>query len=240
MRPSKLCYLLISFSALSVVREFCFTSALSTRSSKKRSVLPQDKILKSLTYYKLDKALSQDLIDLAETAVQSWSNQPSVFLSQPEQKAVTEAFKDLIGLRVDFAGGFPGAENCRAIFQRSEETTVDSDSEKQDSSSGQTFNVDEFIAVLNIEGNFIFEKATYDDFKSAMSNTLGGDKGEVSQAAFFVKYSNIPSLTNFRLPNIPPGWRYYSHWGSWCSGSDTARKMRDCLFNSQTDSICTC
>lgn len=178
MLPSKLSYFVFSISFLLIVRDVCFTSAFSTRSNKKRSVLPQDKILKSLTYYKLDKALSQDLIDLAETAIQSWSNQPSVFLSQPEQKAVTEAFKDLIGLKVDFAGGFPGAENCRAIFQRSEETAID-DGEVVDPSADQSFNVDEYIAVLNIEGNFIFEKATYDDFKSAMSNTLGGDKGEV-------------------------------------------------------------
>jgi hypothetical protein len=185
MLPSKFRYFFFSFSFLSIVRDLCFTSALSTRSNKKRSVLPQDKILKSLTYYKLDKALSQDLIDLAETAVQSWSNQPSVFLSQPEQKAVTEAFKDLIGLKVDFAGGFPGAENCRAIFQRSEDIAIDY-SEQEDSSADLSFNVDEYIAVLNIEGNFIFEKATSDDFKSAMSNTLGGDKGEVSLVPIFI------------------------------------------------------
>jgi hypothetical protein len=200
MLPSKFCYLFFSFLFLSIVRDVCFTSALSTRSNKKRSVLPQDKILKSLTYYKLDKALSQDLIDLAETAVQSWSNQPSVFLSQPEQKAVTEAFKDLVGLKVDFAGGFPGAENCRAIFQRSEETAIDYN-EKEDSSADQSFNVDEYIAVLNIEGNFIFEKATYDDFKSAMSNTLGGDKGEVLQVAFFISSDYLPSF--YKSSTVP-------------------------------------
>lgn len=80
--------------------------AFSSNASKKKASLPQDKIMKSLTYYKLDKALSQDLIDSAETAIRSWSSQPSVFLSQPEQKAVSEAFKDLIGLKIDFAGGF--------------------------------------------------------------------------------------------------------------------------------------
>jgi hypothetical protein len=95
--------------------------AFSANAGKKKSNLPQDKIMKSLTYYKLDKALSQDLIDSAETALRSWSNQPSVFLSQPEQKAVSEAFKDLIGLKVSFAGGFQGAENCRAIFQKASE-----------------------------------------------------------------------------------------------------------------------
>ena len=171
---------------ISIGQDGCFATsshsplAFSASSGKKRSVLPQDKILKSLTYYKLDKALSQDLIDCAETALKSWSDQPSVFLSQPEQKAVSEAFKDLIGLNVEFAGGFQGAENCRAIFQKAAETQEYYEGEEKAAVTKPNFNVDEFIAVLNIEGNFLFEKATYGDFKSALINSLGGDKGQVN------------------------------------------------------------
>lgn len=154
--------------------------AFSTSSNKRSSSLPQDKILKSLTYYKLDKALSQNLIDLAESALRSWSSQPSVFLSQPEQKAVSEAFKDLVGLQVNFAGGFPGAENCRAIFERQpDEETYGSDDIVQ--VAANAYDVDEYIAAVEIVGNFLFEKATYDDFKSALINALGGDKGQVSK-----------------------------------------------------------
>ena len=154
--------------------------AFSTSSNKKSSSLPQDKILKSLTYYKLDKALSQNLIDLAETALRSWSPQPSVFLTQPEQKAVSEAFKDLVGLQVNFAGGFPGAENCRAIFERQpdQETYGFDDTVPL---AGNIYDVDEYIAAVEIVGNFLFEKATYDDFKSALINALGSDKGQVSE-----------------------------------------------------------
>lgn len=152
--------------------------AFSAGANKKRSVLPQEKILKTLTYYKLDKALSQDLVDLAENALRSWNNQHSIFLSQPDQKAVTEAFKDLMGLKVDFAGGYAGAENCRAVFQRVGETGDDY-SEFDDTAAEKMFDVDEIIAVLNIEGNFLFEKATYDDFRSATVNALGGNKGQV-------------------------------------------------------------
>lgn len=167
--------------SLSIGQDSCLTSSLSANVNKKRSLLPQDKILKSLTYYKLDKALSQDLIDSAETALRSWSSQPSVFLSQPEQKAVVEAFRDLVGLDVDFAGGFSGAENCRAIFQRAAEVQEEYyGSEETKSIAEKDFNVDEFIAVLNIEGNFLFEKATHSDFRSALINTLGGDKGQVN------------------------------------------------------------
>jgi len=135
--------------------------------------------MKSLTYYKLDKALSQDLIDSAETALRSWSSQPSVFLSQPEQKAVSEAFKDLMGLKVNFAGGFQGAENCRAIFQRAPEEQEYYEGYEAEPIPAENFNIDEFIAVLSIEGNFIFEKATYADFKTALITTLGGDKGQI-------------------------------------------------------------
>lgn len=50
----------------------------------------------------------------------------------------------------------------------------------------ENFNIDEFIAVLSIEGNFIFEKATYADFKSALITTLGGDKGQVRGMDVFI------------------------------------------------------
>ena len=175
--------------ALSIGRESCFTNSLSSNASKKRSLLPQDKIMKTLTYYKLDKALSQDLIDSAETALRSWSSEPSVFLSQPEQKAVSEAFRDLIGLDVDFAGGFNGAENCRAIFQRAPDVQEEYyGSEELASATEKDFNIDEFVAVVNIEGNFLFEKATYSDFKSALTNTLGSDKGQVNSYDSFDFY----------------------------------------------------
>ena len=178
--------MLVSHAALYLISWFAFSFSPDSRVanalsnvSKKRGALPQDKILKTLTYYKLDKALSQDLIDSAESALKSWSNQPSVFLSQPEQKAVSEAFKDLIGLDFDFAGGFQGAENCRAIFQRAAEVQEEYYGSEDEPAVVKNFNVDEFIAVLNIEGNFLYEKATYADFKSALINSLGGDKGQV-------------------------------------------------------------
>lgn len=93
---------------------------------KRKSTLPQgDKILKSLQYNKLDKVLSQDLLTVAEKAIKSWSSQPSIFLSQPAQKAVADSFKDVVGLKLDFAGGFDSAENCRAIFQKAAEERED-------------------------------------------------------------------------------------------------------------------
>ena len=187
--------------------------AFSTSSNKRSSSLPQDKILKSLTYYKLDKALSQNLIDLAESALRSWSSQPSVFLSQPEQKAVSEAFKDLVGLQVNFAGGFPGAENCRAIFERQpDEETYGSDDTVL--VAGNAYDVDEYIAAVEIVGNFLFEKATYDDFKSALINALGGDKGQVSK----VIQTIINHIGGRILKAVVPTVRRHHHdWRPWCA-----------------------
>lgn len=182
--PVKACLMVISYLAFYSTSNRNYATAgpvhlaFSTSSNKRGSTLPQDKILKSLTYYKLDKALSQNLIDLAEAALRSWSSQPSVFLTQPEQKAVSEAFKDLVGLQVNFAGGFPGAEKCRAIFERqSDEESYGSDDTVQ--AAGNIYDIDEYMAAVEIVGNFLFEKATYDDFKSALINSLGGDKGQV-------------------------------------------------------------
>jgi hypothetical protein len=45
--------------------------------------------------------------------------------------------------------------------------------------AGNIYDVDEYMAAVEIVGNFLFEKATYDDFKSALINALGGDKGQV-------------------------------------------------------------
>ena len=71
----------------------------------------------------------------------------------------------------------------RAIFQRSEGESYDLDSsEGVGSNSGESnpgLIVDNFVGLLNIEGNFVFEKATHDDFKSAVIQTLGSDKGQV-------------------------------------------------------------
>lgn len=187
--------------------------AFSTSSNKRSSSLPQEKILKSLTYYKLDKALSQTLIDLAESALRSWSSQPSVFLSQPEQKAVSEAFKDLVGLQVNFAGGFPGAENCRAIFERQpDEETYGSDDTVQ--VAVNAYDVDEYIAAVEIVGNFLFEKATYDDFKSALINALGGDKGQVSK----IIQTDINHIGGEILKAaVFTVWRHHHDWRPWCA-----------------------
>jgi hypothetical protein len=183
--------------------------AFSTSSNKRGSALPQDKILKSLTYYKLDKALSQNLIDLAESALRSWSCQPSVFLTQPEQKAVSEAFKDLVGLQVNFAGGYPGAENCRALFERQpDEESYGSDDTVQ--AAGNIYDVDEYMAAVEIVGNFLFEKATYDDFKSALINALGADKGQV------IDHSSLILFLNEKLTAVVYAVRgHHYDWRPW-------------------------
>jgi hypothetical protein len=40
--------------------------------------------------------------------------------------------------------------------------------------------LDSLIALVKIEGNFLFDKATAAEFRSALINILGSDKGQVS------------------------------------------------------------
>ena len=77
-----------------------------------RGNLPQDKIFKSLNYHKIDKGLSQQIMDTAELAIQNWSCEASQFLSQPEQKAISDTFNDVVGVKFRFVGGYPQAERC--------------------------------------------------------------------------------------------------------------------------------
>jgi RNA-binding protein YlmH len=78
-----------------------------------RSNLPQDKITKSLNFNKVDKSFSQQLIETAEAAIQNWSCEATPFVSQPDQKAISDAFRDIVGLKFRFIGGYPQAERCR-------------------------------------------------------------------------------------------------------------------------------
>lgn len=142
--------------------------------------LPQDKILKSLKFFGVDQDLSQQLIDKAEQSIREWDKCATCFLNQPQQKAVTESFKDIVDLKFSFQGGYMQAENRRVIFERStgdeEYATLAEDNED---GGVVGVNMDDIVAMVNIEGNFLFEKAAFTDFKSALTQCLGQDKGQV-------------------------------------------------------------
>jgi photosystem II S4 domain protein len=144
-----------------------------------RNVLPHDKLIKSLQYFKVDKDLSQQLVEHAENSIRSWSMEATPFLTQPQQKAVSESFKDIVDLKFTFFGGYPQAEQRRAVFQRSEGESYEADTESSKDESVIDLAADDFVALLNIEGNFLFEKATHDDFRNAVIQVLGSDKGQV-------------------------------------------------------------
>ena len=88
--------MLVSHAALYLISWFAFSFSPDSRVanalsnvSKKRGALPQDKILKTLTYYKLDKALSQDLIDSAESDLKAGAiNRQCFFLSQSKKQSL--------------------------------------------------------------------------------------------------------------------------------------------------------
>jgi RNA-binding protein YlmH len=142
-----------------------------------KATLPQDKILKSLSFFGVDKDLGQTLIDTAEVSVQTFTPSTSCFLSPAQQKAVTEAFKDVVDLKFHFYGGYPQAERRRALFRRRSAVEVDAVVDGEAGGEGaadalEGVNVDDLVALVNVEGNFLFEKATFDDFRGAVLQAL--------------------------------------------------------------------
>ena len=141
-----------------------------------RTSLPQDKLLKGFNFFKFDSALSQELIDTAENAIREWTvTSHPCFFNQPEQKAIKTVFKDVIGIKCSFIGGYPQSESKLVMFERENEN-MDLDNENENDESNplsENISLDDYIALINIEGNFLFEKATIDDFRSAVENSLG-------------------------------------------------------------------
>ena len=151
-----------------------------------KTFLPQDKLLKSLKFYGVDADLSQILIDKAEQSIREWDLCASCFLTPPQQKAVTESFKDIVDLSFVFHGGYPSAENRRVLFRRSTgdveesyEQMIPGESSNDSESSSDGVNLDEVVALINVEGNFLFEKITFADVRSALTQTLGSDQGQI-------------------------------------------------------------
>ena len=149
-----------------------------------KTFLPQDKLLKSLKFYGVDTDLSQTLIDKAEQSIREWDLCTSpCFLTPPQQKAVTESFKDIVDLSFVFHGGYPQAENRRVLFRRStadvDEAYVVPGEPSESETTVDGLNMDDVVALINVEGNFLFEKITFADVRSALIQTLGSDKGQI-------------------------------------------------------------
>lgn len=130
-------------------------------------LLPKDKLLKSFKYHQIGTELGSDIIDKAEESLRSWVTTETDFLAPQEYAGVLNVFRDLsIGLTVSSFGGFPQAERKRVFFERAVEGLEDLQDGAQ--SFAWESDIDSYIAALKIEGNFMLDKASVQDFETSL------------------------------------------------------------------------
>jgi len=176
-----LLFLLLQWTSFTPV-----TLAANPRTISNAGLLPRDKLLKSLKYHQIDTDLGLDLIDKAEVSLRTWTTTETDFLSPLEASGVLSAFKDLsVGVLVSCSGGYPQAERKRVFFERAVEGIEDmvplADEPLQP--FAWQANVESFIAALNVQGNFMMDKATLQDFETSVlavdASIKRGDIGDI-------------------------------------------------------------
>ena len=153
-------------------------------------ILPKDKITNTLTYYGMDKELGNDIVLKAEKALKSWSTEYTEFLDPIEIKSLVEGFKDLLDVQLSFQGGFTQSIRKRCFINRNDnyiDIIDDDNNNDNDDESNKALslklneyndNIEQYIAAIKIEGNFLFDRATYDDFQTAIMTT-GVSKNQI-------------------------------------------------------------
>ena len=113
--------------------------------------LPKEKILFNSPFRK-ELAI---LINYAETAINKRKTVWSPFLSAQIIEEVKNKFNNLNDITLNFEGGFPNAERQRICFERTE--------------NGKIFsNQDVPLKGIYLKGNFLFDRATQNDFKNVL------------------------------------------------------------------------
>jgi hypothetical protein len=183
-----------SLSRSSLSRSSISSSSLTRLAVKGGSsgggILPKDKITNTLTYYGMDKELGNNIVLKAEKALKSWSTEYTEFLDPIELKSLVEGFKDLLDVQLSFQGGFTQSIRKRCFINRNdnyidiidEDNNNDNDDESNKALSLKlneyNDNIEQYIAAIKIEGNFLFDRATYDDFQTAIMTT-GVSKNQI-------------------------------------------------------------
>jgi RNA-binding protein YlmH len=153
-----------------VTRTIC---AASKRGGGGGGVLPRGNIKKQLQYYGVDADKAESLIQLASNSVVEWATVTSNFLSPAEANAVEQSFKDIVDVDVEFTGGYASAVRKVAAFKRHEEALEWKEEGEEDEDSSPSWelqgqDMDTVFALVNIEGNFLLDKATDTDFLASI------------------------------------------------------------------------
>ena len=113
-------------------------------------------------------AVAARALDLAERSAEWWDVPWTDFLSVPErldcERAVAKHLGDGV-VALEPRGGYPGAERCRLAVGRPEALAG------EDAGSG--------VALVCVEGNFLFDEATHRDFLGAVLGAGGIVRGKV-------------------------------------------------------------
>lgn len=125
-------------------------------------MLPREQLLKGLE----NRDCLVRLLDQAEQALKTWEVVPSDFLSPPELMEAQVMFGRLTELQTLAGGGYPQAERQRLAIARSE-ISLDLDQLP--------------LALVGIEGNFLFDVATHPDFLGSLLGTglVRGKVGDI-------------------------------------------------------------
>lgn len=97
------------------------------------------------------------IVELAEKSLSTWQVQMTQFYSPAVVHDALEVLSSMADIQAVSEGGFPQAERRRLVIGR-EETMY-----------GHT--LDDVIAVVQVKGNFMFDKATHPDFLGACLGT---------------------------------------------------------------------
>jgi photosystem II S4 domain protein len=128
-------------------------------------------------------AALEPLIDLAETVLRTWEPRWSPFLAADLREEAEARLASLSELRLRSEGGHPAAERRRLWLERSETAPKEAGDEAEDGCVDETVNgavdgaVDGLMA-LEIAGNFLFDPATAEEFRTALA-AAGAPEGEV-------------------------------------------------------------
>ena len=150
--------------------------------------LPTDKILNSLVYHGMQRDIGSAIIEKAENALKSWTTEYTEFLDPLEIKSLVEGFKGIVDIKLRFQGGYSQSIRKRCFIDRNDdytETIDDVIDENDDEQSKKvltlneyTDNIEQYIAAIKIEGNFLFDRASHDDFQTAIMAT-GVSKSQI-------------------------------------------------------------
>ncbi len=126
--------------------------------------LPKEKILINSTF----REELEILLEYAEKAIKEWKPTWSSFLSAQLIEEAKNKFNDLNDISCTYEGGFPGAERQRICFLRSDKKDCQDHSDLP-------------MKGIYITGNFLFDRATPNDFRKAIEsfNAQPKDIGDI-------------------------------------------------------------